>query len=299
MKMRHFAVLAFLSTAMALAPVATLAQKDQPDALPPSLPLWPKEAPGSEGQSSPEKINDLGKKGVHDRRVTNIHSPSLTVFLPAKDKATGAAVIICPGGGHKFLTIDNEGYDVAKWLADHGVAGFVLKYRLANDTNSPYKVDIHALADAQRAIRTVRAKANEWGVSPKALGILGFSAGGQVAGLAGSRFDVGNPDDADPIERFSTKPDFQALIYGGGGGKTVQAKKDTPPTWILVAHDDNAAVGLANTYVELKKAGVQAELHIYSRGGHGFGIRERPMPVSSWPMRFHEWLGDLGFLGKR
>ena len=140
------------------------------------VPLWPGGAPGYEGKNPGRKDRE-GKGKGHHRLVSSIHQPSLTVFLPPKEKATGAAVVICPGGGHRYLAIDHEGYDVARWLASQGVAGFVLKYRLANEEGSRYKVDIHALADARRAIRLVRGRAKEWGVDPLRVGLMGFSAG--------------------------------------------------------------------------------------------------------------------------
>ncbi len=132
------------------------------------VPLWPGGAPGHEGKNVKEKVVEQGKGQRHDRRVSSIHEPSLTVFLPPREKATGAAVVICPGGGHRVLAIDHEGYEVAQWLANKGVAGFVLKYRLANEEGSTYKVDVHALADVRRAVRLVRSRAKEWGVDPVA-----------------------------------------------------------------------------------------------------------------------------------
>ena len=133
---------------------------------PPEVPLWPDAAPGSEGITTGNVVVDQGKNGSVDRRVTQVHNPSLTVFLPPKDKATGAAVVICPGGGHRVLAIDHEGYDVAKWLNSIGVAGFVLKYRLARAEGSNYKIEEHALEDAKRAVRLVRSHASEWGIDP-------------------------------------------------------------------------------------------------------------------------------------
>src|SRR6187399_3327832 len=140
--------------------------------------LWPNGAPGSEGKTSKEKIR-IAETGDHV--VSNIHFPSLTIYLPDKNAATGTAVIVAPGGGHRELWIDHEGYDVAAWLRDHGIAAFVLKYRLARETNSTYKVDVHALADAQRALRLVRSRAEEWHIDPSRVGIMGFSAGGELA----------------------------------------------------------------------------------------------------------------------
>jgi acetyl esterase/lipase len=173
--------------------------------------LWPNGAPGSEGQTAPEKI-EPPKQGQEYIKVSSIHKPSITAYLPAKDKATGAAVIICPGGGHAFLAMDIEGDNVGKWLAGHGIAGFALKYRLARETNSPYKVEVHALQDTQRAIRLVRSHAKEWGLDPDHIGVMGFSAGGQLAALAAVRYDNGMTNATDEVDKVSCKPDFQALL---------------------------------------------------------------------------------------
>ena len=154
---------------------------------PPVIPLWPSGAPGSEGKTEPEVIVDSGKNGAHERRVSRVHNPSLTVYLPPRDKANGTAVVICPGGGHRILAIDHEGYDVARRLNEMGVAAFVLKYRLAQTQGAGYKVDVHALADARRAIRLVRSRAEEWRIDPHRVGLMGFSAGGELTALASTR----------------------------------------------------------------------------------------------------------------
>ncbi len=263
----------------------------------PVIPLWPNGAPGSEGLTSKEVVEEV-RPGDH--RVSNIHNPSLTVYLPAKDKATGAAIIVIPGGGHRFLTIENEGYNVAAWLSNAGIAGFVLKHRLAHAEGSTYKVEVHSLQDTQRAIRLVRSRATEWGLDPARVGVLGFSAGGELAALASTRYDNGLADSADPIERQPSRPGFQVLLYPGIP-RDMNITKDTPPAFLGCAYDDRPSIseGLATLYLALKKAGVPAELHIYNRGGHGFGIRNRPMPVSSWPMRLQEWMDDRGLLRKQ
>lgn len=266
---------------------------------PPVIPLWAAGAPGSEGKTDPEVVVEQGKNGNHDRRVTRIHNPSLTVYLPPRDKATGAAVVICPGGGHRVLAIDHEGHEVARWLNSIGVAGFVLKYRLARAEGSSYKVDVHALADAQRAIRLVRNRAGEWGIDPKRVGLMGFSAGGEVTALAGTRFDTGSEGASDPVDRLNSRPDFLVMVYPGGRPESFSVTKQTPPTFLLVADDDrSSAERTSATYSALKKAGVSAELHIYASGGHGFGMRDRPVPVTHWPARLQEWLADRGLLKK-
>ena len=198
-----------------------------------------------------------------------------------------------------FLTTDREGYDLAEILAQRGIAAFVLKYRLARDRagNSPYKIE-DAGVDALRAIRVIRARAAEWNVKPDRIGLLGFSAGGEVALLAATRHDIGKPDSADAIERQSSRPDFFAPIYPGGLQRTDLAwsKEATPPAFLACASDDRMPEQLATLFTTLHQAGVNAELHVYSTGGHGFGVRERPLAISGWHTRFVEWLGDRGFL---
>ncbi len=266
----------------------------------PVVPLWPDGAPGSAARKNePEKVTASGAN------VSNIHQPTLMVYLPSRDKATGCGVIVAPGGGHRNLAIQHEGYNVAQWLADHGVAAFILKYRLARDdanptgTPQPYTIEGDALADAQRAIRIVRARASEWNVNPAAVGIIGFSAGGEVAALAAMRPQPGKPDAGDAIERQGARPDFQGLIYPGQSGKIVP-EKGAPPVFLACGYGDRPDIseGLAKVYLLFKQAGVPAELHIYAGAGHGFGVREtNKTPAGAWIARFHEWLADRKFLG--
>ena len=272
---------------------------------PASIPLWPDGAPGAEARKNEaENISWRQEPDLVFPIIFNIHRPSITPFLPAAGTATGAAVIIAPGGGHWQLTIDREGYDLGRWLAARGIAAFVLKYRLARDIagNSSYKIEVDALADARRAIRLVRARADEWGVKPDRIGILGFSAGGEIALLAATQPDAGKTDAPDPVERLSSRPDFFAPIYSGGLQRTdcKPAKDTTPPAFLVCADDDRMPEQLAAFFTRLHQAGVNAELHIYSVGGHGFGVRaDRPaLAVSSWNTRFIEWLGDRGLLKK-
>ena len=258
--------------------------------------LWPNGAPGSEGKTGKEKIRVV----EGDQVVTNIHNPSITPYLPAKEKATGAAVIIAPGGGHRELWITHEGYNEAKWLSDRGIASFVLKYRLARDSNSVYTIDKDEVADMQRAIRLVRSRAKEWGIDTARIGVMGFSAGGEVAALSAMRFDVGNAGATDMVDRQSSRPAFQALIYPGNSNR-FEVVNNAPPVFIVGGYNDRAdiAEGMAQVYLKYKKAGVPAELHIYSNAAHGFGMRERNRgAVTGWPSRFEEWLSDQGFLKK-
>jgi endo-1,4-beta-xylanase len=262
---------------------------------PAEIPLWPLGAPGSEGKTGKE----LFEKGTNgERKVWRIHSPSLTPYLPAKEKATGAAVIIAPGGAHRFLCVDHEGYNVAQRLSEHGIAAFVLKNRLARDTNSTYRIDVEALADTQRAVRLVRSRAKEWGIHPQRVGVMGFSAGGELAALVSVKFDNGKEGAEDRVERQSCKPDFQALIYPGRS-RDIQPVKGSPPAFLACGYKDrqDIAEGLAEVYLRFKKAGVPAELHIYSEAGHGFGMRANMKgAVGGWLGRFEEWLADRGML---
>jgi acetyl esterase/lipase len=263
----------------------------------PEIALWPNGAPGSDSQTGKEVIQ--APAGGGSVRVSNIHNPTITVYLPEPGIATGAAIIVAPGGGHRILAM-HEGYDVAEWLAGKGIAAFVLKYRLAREENSPYKVDVHPTQDAFRAIRTVRSRAREWRIDPARIGMMGFSAGGEVVLRASTGFDAGNASSADLIERHSSRPDFQALVYPGIRSVPLTAiTKDTPPAFLICTHDDKSPADmLPSVYSALLKAGVSAEMHIYARGGHGYGIRHRTLPVSNWSVRFEEWMADRGLLGK-
>lgn len=257
--------------------------------------LWPDGAPGSEGKTSKETVRVTDRS---EHVVSNVHAPTVTPYLPSKDKATGAAVIVIPGGGHRELWMDHEGRNFAQWLSDHGIAAFVLKYRLARETNSTYRIDVEALADTQRAVRLVRSRAQEWNIDPARIGAVGFSAGGELVSLACARFDNGRTDAVDPIERQPSRPNFQGLIYPGRSGD-VQPTKDSPPAFLACAYNDRKDIseGLAEVYLRFKRAGAPAELHIYSSGGHGFGMRSaNRKPVASWVTRFDEWLVDSGFV---
>jgi acetyl esterase/lipase len=261
--------------------------------------LWANGAPGSEGKTAKE-VDEPPTKDHGYFKVTSVHNPSITVYLPPAAQATGAAMVIAPGGGHQFLNFDQEGTYVADYLNSIGVAAFVLKYRLAREPGSTYKVD-DALADAQRAIRVIRTRAAEWHVNPVRVGIMGFSAGGEVAALAATRFDSGKPEAADPIDRVSSRPDFDALIYPGVRAENYTIPKDMPVTFMLCADNDRGpSTALAGLYPMLKAAGIKTEVHVYASGGHGFGINpntRNPSPVATtWQLRLGDWLKDIGML---
>jgi acetyl esterase/lipase len=255
--------------------------------------LWPNGAPGSEAKTGNEKLRIV----EGDHVISNIHHPSVTTYFPAKEKSTGAAVIIAPGGGHRELWITHEGYNEAKWLSERGITAFVLKYRLAKDTLSTYTIDKDELADIQRAIRLVRSRAKEWNIDTARIGVMGFSAGGEVAALSAMKFDNGNVNATDRIDRESSRPAFQALIYPGNSQR-FEVVNNAPPVFLVggFSDRDDIAIGVAEVYIKYKKANVPAELHIYSNAGHGFGMRERNSgAVAGWIARFEDWMKDRGF----
>jgi endo-1,4-beta-xylanase len=259
---------------------------------PAALPLWEKGAPGSASRATePEK--------TEGSNVCNIHNPTITPFVPAADQSTGTAVIICPGGGHSKLCLGHEGYALAEWFRGRGIAAFVLKYRLAREKGSTYTIQDHAMADARRAIRTVRSRAGEWHIQTDRIGILGFSAGGELAAFAAMKSDPGQQDASDAIERQSSRPDFQALIYPGTSG-LFSAEKGMPPLFIAAGYHDRQDIseGMATLYLKYKAAQVPAELHLYANAGHGFGYKPDAKPTAAfrWPQRLIEWLTDSGLL---
>lgn len=270
------------------------------------LKIWPKGAPDNNGMTLPEEIYD-------GKRVRNVSEAEIYVYLPKQGINTGAALVICPGGGYAIEAMDHEGYDMAEWLATQGVAGIVLKYRL------PYGHHQIPLGDAQRTLRLVRQKAAEWGINPRKVGIAGSSAGGHLASTAGTHFDLGKPDSNDPIEKMSCRPDFMLLLYpvitlreefGHMGSRAnlmgivnkwelvekysneLQVTDQTPPTFLILADDDTGVLprNSIEFYMALKKHNIPAEMHIFSKGGHGFGMRKLNQPVDQWPTLFAQWL---------
>ncbi|HYG24062.1 MAG TPA: alpha/beta hydrolase [Verrucomicrobiae bacterium] len=257
--------------------------------------LWPNGAPGSEG-----KLEEVTVRVVDngERVLSTIHKPSITPYLPESGKATGCAVIVAPGGGHRELWADHEGHFVARRLSEAGIAAFVLKYRLARETNSTYSVDQHALRDMQRAVRYVRSRASDWRINTRSVGVMGFSAGGEVAFLSAQSFDAGNLDADDLIDRETCRPDFQALIYPGRLQR-MEPSTNSPAAFLVCGYDDRPDIseGLATIYLKFKQAKRPAELHIYSGVGHGFGFRtNNTRPVNQWVDRFREWLQVCSFL---
>jgi endo-1,4-beta-xylanase len=304
-----------MKTLIILLLATTLTAADRGD----EIKLWPNGAPGSEGITAPEvsKPSTAAINAKLPGQFTVTHYPSLYVFLPPKGKATGVAMVVGPGGGHTQLVMEKEGYEIADWLNSQGIAAFVLKYRLAKAPGSTYKLDREVYADAARSIRLVRSRASEWGLDPKRIGFIGFSAGGEVAGMVETRFEAGNPNAADPIERVSSRPDFDVLVYPASRPGTARpaagappypitieanplfpVTKDDPPAFLVCTDDDPSHVtATVKFYLELQANGVPAEMHIYAYGTHGFAIRptKRPgAPVETWTARLKDWLADRG-----
>jgi acetyl esterase/lipase len=261
--------------------------------------LWPDAAKTSGATDLKETWTERGKNGLVDRSVTNVSRPDLTVYLPLKEKNSGVGIILAPGGGYEHLAIDKEGHDVAKWLNSIGVAGFVLKYRLPRTKGANYTMET-PLQDAQRALRLVRSRAAEWRLDASRIGLMGFSAGGDLAARSGMSFDKGQGGSADPVERVSCRPDFLILGYPALP-KELHVTADTPPAFLVQASDD-PLVSPENSirfYSALRQAKVPAEMHLYLKGGHGFGILHSGLPTSSWPLRLEEWMTEQGILRAR
>lgn len=288
--------LAALAVACAVAPVLAASAP---------IPLFPAKAPGEQGPVEAEKfiLPPDGKK-PDVQRLTNVSEPSLTVFPAAADRANGTALIIAPGGGYSILAWDLEGEEVARRFNDFGVTTFLLKYRVPLRSHDPQAQ--LPLMDAQRAVSLVRSRAKEWGVDPKKVGLLGFSAGGNLAAHTSTQYEQRAYPAADAIDQVSCRPDFTVLIYPwklldpkdhAQLAPRLKVTANTPPTFVAVAADDKLCVDDAVRYwQELKTAGVKNELHVYNNGGHGFGLRPRAGAAASWPERCAEWLRTVGVL---
>lgn len=269
----------------------------------PPVYLWEKGAPGFEDRKDIKEIRDNENAKTGTYRVTNVHNPYVHVFLPKKEVATGAGLVIIPGGGHSAMWPMNEGDFPAQWLADRGVAVVALRYRLAreNPKRDGYTIDGHATQDSQRALRFVRSKAKEWGIDPDRVGVMGFSAGGELAALVCRKAEKGNPTAADPVDRESAVPSFQALVYPGPQGIIRQTitKENCPPTWIAIGGNDGQVNNVIAHFRAIRKAGIPAELHIFAGAGHPTGFRPTDKnPASGWQDRFYEWLKDQKIVAK-
>jgi acetyl esterase/lipase len=256
------------------------------------IPLWPNGAPGFERRrNEPPQAKDWW--------VKNIHNPSVTVFLAPKENATGTAVIICPGGGHRELVFNAEGKEAAEFLNSIGVTAFVLKYRLAREENSPYSLEKHVKDDAYRAVRMVRSRANEFSIDPDRIGMLGFSAGGEVVALVAYESGAGDHSAKDPIDRMNGRPNFQMLVYPGPAFIPDVIPKDAPPAFLLAANDDPCCAESTFKLLQgYKAANLSVEAHLYTQGAHGFnmGNRSKLQSIKTWPQRMADWMNDSGLL---
>lgn len=284
-----------LSLAIALAVTASA-----PAADPIVVKLWPGKAPGETKDIGPEQYNEpkAGQSAV--KRLTNVSDPTISVYLPAKDKANGCAVVVAPGGGFSILAIEHEGTQTCEWLQSIGVTAVLLKYRVpTREMQTP--ANLAAFQDGQRAVSLVRSMAGEWNIDPNRVGMLGFSAGGQLTAfvsLAAKRL-------YDPIDKADVlpfKPNFAVLVYPGGvidkGGELkpdFQVTKDAPPMCLVHATNDSSENSVA-LYSACKKAGVPAEMHLYASGGHGFGMNKIPHPAATWPDRVSDWMVARGYM---
>ncbi|SPE19872.1 Xylanase [Candidatus Sulfotelmatomonas gaucii] len=284
----------------------------QAPAWPPSadhltMSIWPGTPPGEKANMPPEyNVNAAGTKQMAGRpyiRLTNVSTPTIMLYKPTV-KNTGAAVVVFPGGGYQILSMDLEGTEVCDWLNQIGVTCVLLKYRVPD--SGPYPKSAAALQDAQRAMGLVRQHAAEWGIDPHRVGVLGFSAGGFLSAAVSAIYDKRVYDRVDAADELSCRPDFAVVLYPGylalveqnfAPNPEIHPTADTPPTFLLQAEDDPVHVENAVTYfMELKKAKVPAELHVFAQGGHGYGLRPRDLPIMGWPKLVETWLHTIKVL---
>jgi acetyl esterase/lipase len=256
------------------------------------IPLWANGAPGFEARRNEPEV-------AKDYWIKNIHNPSVTVFLPPAGKANGTAMVICPGGGHRELVYQAEGVEPAQYFASLGITAFVLKYRLGREPGSPYGIETHAASDMRRAMRLVRSRAAEWGLNPGRIGVVGFSAGGELIPCVAFQPAAGDPASADPVERVSARADFLISIYPGPVGLPDKLPPDSPPAFLLCANDDDShAKPIMKMVEQYRTLGLPVELHLYAVGGHGFklGQNSKFSSIRHWPERMADWLQDAGYL---
>ena len=261
--------------------------------------VWPDEAPGEEKKLEPEydttKPDGELVAGQRVIRLTNVSVPQLAIYKPNPALDTHTTVVIAPGGGHQIIAYDLEGTEVAAWFNSIGVTAIILKYRVPGAVRNKGVRWMAAAQDGQRAMSLVRSRANEIGIDPNKLGIIGFSAGGtpvKYTALTSKRLY----EPVDQHDEASFRPDFAAPIYTSGLPKEAEVNENCPPFFMVVTNDDFGPIMMAEMYIALKKANVSAEFHIYESGGHGYGLRATELPVTSWPDRMEEWMKRLGFL---
>jgi acetyl esterase/lipase len=281
-----------------------IGQEKSPNAIEPSLtlPLWDQTAPGESTKDVGTALAARKTDNPLITRVEKITYPTLDVF-PAQEP-NGKAVLILPGGGFRYVVTDLEGSEAAKWLNDLGITAFVLRYRTSEVREEAWK---RPLQDSQRAIRLIRANAERWKISPEQVGLLGFSAGGQVASIHLTTKDATYPS-ADLVDQLSHRPDFGILIYpwriyddsNQRLISPIQVDSTTPPTFVVHTHDDaSTSLGAVMFYAALKQNKIPAELHVYQNGGHGYGTRSRPnSAIGTWKDRGTDWLQINGWTAK-
>ncbi|HEY5314518.1 MAG TPA: alpha/beta hydrolase [Pirellulales bacterium] len=269
------------------------------------LDVWPGKAPSETG-SIPEEAHSLGKSGESER-IENVSRPTLAVYRPAPDRNNGAALLIAPGGGYRMLAWNKEGVEIAQWANSLGMTGVVLKYRVPRRSDQPASgAPLQPLQDAQRALSIIRSRASNWAIDPHKIGMIGFSAGGSLTANLSTHFQKRAYPAVDATDETSCRPDFAVLVYPGGivdkqTGKLAPqftVTKQSPPMFFAVAGDDlSAADNSIQFYQAARAAGLPAELHVYSRGGHGFGLRAPAgSGVANWPQACEVWLRNIAML---
>ncbi len=297
---------------LALAVLLTLSAAAQTDWHPPAsdprLLLWPSGAPGPQTATGPEHDTTTSQDhlvaGRPVIRLGDVSAPTITLFAAPAARNTGAAVVVFPGGAYKILAIDLEGTEVCDWLNSIGVNCVLLKYRVPD--SGPWPKSAAALQDAQRAMGLVRQHADEWQIDPHRIGVLGFSAGGHLAAALSTHFEQRLYPAIDAADQLSCRPDFALVIYPGYlsiAEKNFEFNPDipvtsaVPPTFLVQAEDDPVHVeNVIDYFLALKKAGVPAELHVYTHGGHGYGLRPTSLPITTWPHTAEIWLHTIGIL---
>lgn len=276
--------------------------------------IWPGQAPDEIGHIGAERFRmspALERKQVEvtepTRMITDVTKPTLTIYRPAKEKDTGTAVLICPGGGYWNLYWQLEGEEVATWLNTIGVTGIVLKYRVPRRPGEPEREPARRpLQDAQRAVSLVRSKAGEWRINPQRIGIIGFSAGGHLAVATATSFEKRTYEPIDDVDKISCRPDFAIPVYSGylkpkdkdELAPGLRIPTNTPPVFLVHGGDDIVSPPEHSVvmYLALKKVGIPAELHIYANTTHDFGVRKSERPYATWTEACARWLQDQGFL---
>lgn len=261
--------------------------------------IWPGEAPGGPVDLPPEiditKPTDTLIAGERIIKLHNVSVPTVTIYKPDPSIDTKTAVVIAPGGGFWILAMDLEGTEIAEWLNTLGVTGIVLKYRVPGEAWDKDQRWLSAVQDGQRAMSLVRGRAEEIGIDPNRIGIMGFSAGGApvtYTALTSQRLY----EPVDEYDEISFRPDFAAPIYSVSAPPKAEFTEDCPPFFMATAHDDFNPLDMARLYIQLKEANASAELHIYESGGHGYGLRRTDLPVTSWHDRMEDWMRTLNLL---